>query len=69
MASFAKTSYYRLNVFTISLPPLRAHAEDIPALAQHFWHITLLKKNRSVLHINKDALQLVTAISLERKYP
>ena len=30
--------YYRLNIFTVALPPLRERKSDIPGLAQHFIH-------------------------------
>ncbi|HWQ75298.1 MAG TPA: sigma-54-dependent Fis family transcriptional regulator, partial [Syntrophomonas sp.] len=34
--SFRQDLYYRINVVTISMPPLRKHLEDIPALVEHF---------------------------------
>ena len=34
--AFRQDLYYRVNVIAISVPPLRDHAEDIPALLQHY---------------------------------
>lgn len=36
--AFRQDLYYRINVIELKLPTLNARRDDIPVLAQHFWH-------------------------------
>ena len=48
---FRRDLYYRLNVVSKSLPPLREHKEDIPLLTSHFIQKSSAKVGRKVLGI------------------
>ncbi len=49
--------YYRLNVFPIQLPPLRARREDIPALVRHFVDKYARQMNRSIETISSRTME------------
>jgi len=53
--------YYRLNVFPVDLPPLRARREDIGLLAEHFMQRMARKLGKPLRHIAPDTLARLTA--------
>ncbi|MBW1668901.1 MAG: sigma-54-dependent Fis family transcriptional regulator [Deltaproteobacteria bacterium] len=54
--SFREDFYYRLNVISFSMPPLRDHKEDIPLLAEHFLHRFARETNKPVDQISREAM-------------
>jgi formate hydrogenlyase transcriptional activator len=53
---FRSDLYYRLNVFPLMLPALRARREDIPALVTHFVEISGRRVGRQVEHIPPETM-------------
>lgn len=55
--------YYRLNVFPITLPPLRSRPEDIPVLATHFVRIFSRRMGKRVEYIPPETMEAFKAHS------
>jgi DNA-binding NtrC family response regulator len=56
---FREDLYYRLNVITIQLPPLRRRREDIPLLTQHFLQKYAEENKRRVKEVTPDAMRIL----------
>lgn len=54
---FREDLFYRLNVITIDLPPLRSRTEDIPLLVNHFLQKFAAENTKSARHVSPEALR------------
>ena len=54
---FREDLFYRLNVITIQLPPLRRRREDIPMLVSHFLEKYAEENKRKVREVTPDAMR------------
>jgi transcriptional regulator of acetoin/glycerol metabolism len=57
--SFRTDLFYRLNVFSIKMPPLRERTKDIEDLIYHFIEKYSIQSNIKINGIDKDALELL----------
>jgi transcriptional regulator with PAS, ATPase and Fis domain len=59
--TFRSDLFYRINVFTIEIPPLRGHAEDIPELVALFLQILNRKHKKNVKSVSTACMDLLTS--------
>jgi len=60
---FREDLFDRLNVVTITLPPLRERKDDIPSLANHFLQKFCEENQKNISHIGPEALEILTQYS------
>ncbi len=57
--SFREDLYFRLNVITIRVSPLRERIEDIPVLIRHFVHLFSKKHNHLGVYLKPETIELL----------
>ena len=60
---FREDLFYRLNVVSVQLPPLRSRKRDIPVLIEHFLARYAEENGKSVREVSKEAMDLLMRYS------
>jgi two-component system response regulator HydG len=60
---FRRDLFYRLNVITLNIPPLRERPEDIPLLADYFLRRATAKNAKAIDTISEEAMDRLLAYS------
>ena len=56
---FRADLYYRLNVFPITLPPLRERKADLPLLVEHFVQKFAQQQGKSIDHVPEETMEVL----------
>lgn len=57
--TFREDFFYRINVITLNMPPLRKRKEDISLLVPHFLNKYSHETTKQVDHVRRDAMELL----------
>ncbi len=60
--TFREDLYYRINLITVTLPPLRDRSEDIPLLVDHFVTLHCRDNHRETPHIDASAIEFLKTL-------
>lgn len=61
--TFREDLFYRLDVVTVNLPPLRERQEDIPPLVKHFMDVYARENGKNTITISEDAMSALCSYS------
>ncbi len=60
---FREDLFYRLNVITMTMPPLRDRLDDLPLLATHFAQVFREKNGKRIRGMSREAMELLKGYS------
>lgn len=60
---FRQDLYYRLNVVSVNIPPLRDRIDDIPYLVEHFINLYRYQMNKNIITVDEQVINILSEYS------